>query len=58
MSSNNYDEKWLLAQFRFANHLRLIPCFITCEKWMQREKYLNNKTYHNISQIRWSELPS
>ena len=30
------------AWFELANHLAVIVCFISYEKWVQRDKYLNN----------------
>ena len=34
--------KWLWARFEYANHLSLIACFISSEKWVQRDKYPDN----------------
>ena len=34
--------KWLRAHCGIANHYALIACFVTNEKWVQKEKYPNN----------------
>ena len=55
MSSRDYEAKWLWPQFGFASHLGLIACFITYEKWVQREKYPNNTRLPYI-QLKYGKL--
>ena len=39
MSSKNYEATGYGHDLDFADHLALIACFISYEKWVQREKY-------------------
>ena len=39
-----WGKSWVWAQFGFANHLTLIACYVSYERWVQREKYLKQHT--------------
>ena len=36
------NKKFVQGRYGIANHLALFECFISYEKWVQREKYPNN----------------